>query len=239
MTASLFQVLGISPAVGRAFTQEEDEHSKQVAVLSDGFAQSVYGTPRQALGRTILLDRKAYTVIGIMPRSFSFPVRGLRFNAGPADVFVPVSWSNDDRKQDVTNFDHSMIARLKPNVNTEQANMDVIGLLKRIVEDYPPNIKQALLHNRNFSLEPRTVPFRQEFTGDVQRPLLLLLASVGVVLLIGCADVANLMFSRAIGRQREFALRSSLGAGGWRLARQMLTEGLVLSVIGGAAGVAV
>jgi ABC-type antimicrobial peptide transport system permease subunit len=88
----------------------------------------------------------------------------------------------------------------------------------------------------NFSLESQTVPFREELTGNVERPLLLLLAAVGVVLLIGCGDVANLMFSRMVGRQREFALRTALGAGRWRLTRQTLIEGLVLSVMGGAPG---
>ncbi|MGH9629922.1 MAG: ABC transporter permease, partial [Bryobacteraceae bacterium] len=235
VSASLFQVLGVSPAAGRAFTQAEDEHAMRVAVLSGGFAQSAFGTPERALGRTVLLNRIPYAVIGVMPRSFSFPIRGSRFNGNPADVFVPVSWSNDDRQQNVSNFDYSMVARLKPNVTIQQASMEMKGLLKRIVEEYPPKIKEALQNNRDFSLESQIVPFREEFTGDVRRPLLLLLAAVGVVLLIGCTDVANLMFSRMVGRQREFALRTALGATGWRLARQTITEGLVLSVAGGAA----
>lgn len=238
LTASLFQVLGISPAIGRTFTQEEDEHSKRVAVLSDAFAQSAFGTAEKAMGRTILLDRTSYTVIGVMPRSFTFPIYGSRFNGNPADVFIPVSWSNDDRKQTISNFDFSMVARLKPNVTLQQANAEMSSLLKRIVEDYPPSIKQSILQRLpNFSLESKAVPFREEFTGDARRPLLLLLAAVGIVLLIGCADVANLMFSRMVGHQKEFVLRAALGAGRWRLTRQTLAEGLVLSVAGGAIGV--
>jgi predicted permease len=236
VTPSLFRVLGISPSIGRAFTQEEDEHSNHLAVLTYGFAQSTFGTPDTALGRTILLDRTPYTVIGVMPQSFSFPIRGSRFSSDPADVFIPVSWNNEDRQQNVSNFDYCMVARLKPNVTIQQANAEMHGLLNRIVENYPPKLKQALSRMPNFSLESQTVPFREEFTGNVQRPLLLLLAAVGVLLLIGCADVANLMFSRMVGRQREFALRAALGAGGWRLARQTVTEGLVLSVAGGAGG---
>ena len=236
LTASLFQVLKISPARGRAFTKEEDEHSKRVAVVTDGFAQSTFGALERALGRKIFLDRTPYTVIGIMPRSFSFPIRGSRFNGDPADVFVPVSWSNEDRQQNISNFDDSMIARLKPNVTIQQASAEVHGLLKRVVEDYPPKMKQALSRMPNFSLESQVVSFREEFTGNVQRPLLLLLAAVSVVLLVGCADVANLMFSRMVGRQREFSLRTALGAGRWRLARQTITEGLVLSVTGGVIG---
>lgn len=235
-TASLFQVLGVSPARGRTFTRQEDEHSKRVAVLTDGFARSTFGTASRALGGKIFLDRIPYTVIGIMPRSFSFPISGSRFNGDPADVFVPVSWSNEDRQQNVANFDYSMIARLKPNVPIEQAGAEVHGLLQRVVEDYPFRMKQALSRMPNFSLESQVVPFREEFTGSVQRPLLLLLAAVGIVLLIGCADVANLMFSRMVGRRREFALRMALGAGRWRLSRQTITEGLVLSIAGGAIG---
>jgi predicted permease len=236
LTASLFRVLGVLPTHGRAFTQEEDDHSKRVVVLTDGFAQSVFGTPEGALGRTIFLDRTRYTVIGVMSRSFSFPIRGSRFNDDPADVFVPVSWSYNDRQQIVSNFDDSMVARLKPNVTVSQAGAEMRGLVKRIAEDYPPKIKHALSQIGNFSLESKVAPFREEFTGNVQRPLLLLLAAVGVVLLIGCADVANLMFSRLVGRQREFALRAALGAGRWRLVRQTITEGLVLSISGGAIG---
>lgn len=236
ITASLFQVLGVSPARGRTFTREEDEHSKRVAVLTYGFAQNTFGSSDRALGSKLFLDRIPYTVIGIMPRSFSFPIRGSRFNGDPAGIFVPVSWSNEDRQQNVSNFDYSMIARLKPGVTIQRANAEMRGLVKRIAEDYPPKIKQALSRMPNFSLESQVVPFREEFTGNVQRPLLLLLAAVGIVLLIGCADVANLMFSRMVGRQREFALRAALGAGRWRLARQTITEGLVLSIAGGAIG---
>lgn len=237
ITASLFQVLGVSPAIGRAFTQEEDEHSTRVAVLASGFAQDAFGTTERVVGRRILLDRIPYTVIGIMPRSFSFPIRGSRFNGEPADLFVPVSWNNNDRRQTVSNFEDSMVARLKPDATIRQANEEIRGLLKRITESYPIQIKQSLRQNvPNFSLESQTVPLSEEFTGNVQRPLLFLLAAVGIVLFIGCADVANLMFSRMVGRQREFALRSALGAGSWRLARQTITEGLVLSAAGGVAG---
>ncbi len=237
LTASLFRVLGVSPAIGRAFTYEEDEHAKRVVVLNYGFAQTVFGTPQKALGRSISLDRIPHAVIGIMPRSFSFPIRGSQFNGDPAELYVPVSWTSEDRQQNVSNFDYSMIGRLRPGVTIRQANSEMHGLLKRVAGSYPPQMKQALQqHVPNFSLESQSIPFSQEFIGNVQRPLLLLLAAVGIVLLIGCADVANLMFSRMVGRQREFALRTALGARKWRLARQTITEGLVLSVAGGTVG---
>ncbi len=236
VTASLFSVLGVSALVGRAFTQEEDDGLRRVAVLNYGFAQTWFGTPQRALGETILLNRIPYQVIGVMPPSFSFPIRGSRFNDHPAAVFLPVSWRNQDRTQTASNFDYSMIARLRPNVAIQQSDAEVRGLVKDILENYPTKIKQVVQRWAHFSLESQTVPFRTEFSGDVRRPLLLLMAAAGIVLLIGCADVANLMLSRMVGRQREFALRTALGAGSGRLARQTLTEGLFLSVIGGAIG---
>ncbi len=236
ITSSLFHVLQVQPVIGRMFTQSEDDSSKSVVVLSYGFAESLFAEPERAIGHTIHLDRKPYTVIGIMPRSFSFPPRGLRFSGNPAELFVPVSWSPNDRQEMLNNFDYNMIARLRRNVTVRQAAADMGRLLKSIAASYPPEVRKLTARIPNFSLESQVVLFREEVTGNVQRPLLLLLAAVGVVLLIGCADVANLMFSRMVGRQREFALRSALGAGSWRLARQTITEGLVFSLIGGAIG---
>lgn len=236
ITASLFHVLQVAPTLGRTFTQKEDDGAKPVVVLNYGFARSVFDEPARALGRTIHLDRKPYTVIGVMPPSFSFPLRGLRFYGEPAEFFVPTSWTRQERQDMLNNFDYSMIARLRPNVTVPQAAADVQRLLKSMAAAYPPEIRKLIGQIPNFSLQSQVTPFREEVTGKVQRPLLLLLAAVGIVLLIGCADVANLMFSRMVGRQREFALRAALGAGSWRLARQMITEGLVLSAAGGAAG---
>lgn len=236
VSASLFKVLEVSPAVGRVFTPYEDEHSARLLVLNDGFARNLFGTPQNALGRTILLDRIPYQVIGVMPAWFSFPIHGSRFNGDPAQLFVPVSWDSEDRKQKVSDFDYSMIARLRPNVGIQQADAEVRALIKRLVGNYPNAIKQMLQHLPKFSLEAQVIPFREEFTGNVQRPLILLLAAVGVVLLIGCADVANLMFTRMAARRREFAIRTALGAGAWRLTGQTLTEGLLLSTAGGAVG---
>lgn len=236
VSASLFKVLEVSPAVGRLFTPSEDEHAARLVVLNDGLSRTLFGTPQNALGRTIFLDRIPYQVIGVMPSSFSFPIRGSRFNGDPAQLFAPVSWDNDDRKPKVSDFDYSMIARLRANVTVQQANAEIRSLLQGIVENYPADIKKMLGHLPNFSLEAQVVPFREEFTGNVERPLILLLAAAGLVLLIGCTDVANLMFARMAARRREFAVRAALGAGFWRLTRQTLTEGLLLSVAGGAIG---
>ncbi len=239
VSASLFRVLGVQPAVGRLFTDGENDGSARLAVLSDGFARSSFGTPQDARGRTILLDRIPYTVIGVMPASFSFPIRGSRFNGEPAQIFVPVSWDNEDRKQTVSNFDYSTIARLRPDVTVGEARAEVQSLIKRLAGNYPLPVKQMLQHLPKFSLEAQVIPFREEFTKNVQRPLILLFAAVGIVLLIGCADLANLMFTRMAARRREFALRAALGAGFGRLMRQTFTEGLLLSTVGGAAGLCI
>ncbi|MGA8030659.1 MAG: hypothetical protein WB992_26240 [Bryobacteraceae bacterium] len=136
-----------------------------------------------------------------MPRSFSFPLRGLRFNGAPAEVFFPVSWSTQDREEMLNNFDYSMIARLRPNATVPQAGAEAALLLKRIAATYPPDLRQLIRQRMpNFSLISQVAAFREDVTGDVRRPLLLLLASVGILLLMGCADVANLMFSRMLGR---------------------------------------
>lgn len=239
VSASLFHVLEVSPAVGRSFSSYEDDHLARVAVLGDGLARNVFGEPQAAIGRRILLDRISYQVIGVMPPSFSFPVRGSRFNGDPAELFVPVSWSNEDRTQTVSNFDYSMIARLRQSVTVQQANAEVRTLIKRLVDNYTPAIKQMLTRLPNFSLEAQVTPFRQEFTGNVQRPLMVLLGAVAVILLIGCSDVTNLILTRMAARRREFAVRAALGAGSWRLVRQTLTEGLLLSVAGGVTGLCV
>ncbi len=239
VSASLYGVLGIRPSAGRAFTQKEDDGSARVIVLNDGFARTVFGAPQRAVGRTLLLNRTPYEVIGVMPPSFSFPISGSRFNDRPAEFFVPVSWTSDDKVQTVSNFDYRMIARLRPGTTVEQARADLRALIERLVEGYPIRIKELIQHLPHFSLEAHVVPFREEFTGDMQRPLLLLMAAVGIVLLIGCADVANLMFSRMSARRREFLVRTALGAGFRRLLQQTLIEGLLLSIAGGAIGLCI
>ena len=236
VSASLFHVLRAAALVGRVFTPSEDAHAARVVVLSYGLARTSFGTPQTAIGRTIFLDRMPYAVVGVMPESFSFPIRGSRFNGDPAAVFVPVSWDDEDRKQTVSNFDYSMIARLRPSVSIQEANAEVRSLIKQLTENYPTSIKQMLRQLPNFSLEAQVIPFREEFTGNVERPLMLLMAAVGVVLLIGCSDVANLVFTRMAARRKEFAVRAALGASFRRLACQTLIEGLLLSTLGGVAG---
>lgn len=232
VTASLFRVLKVSPVAGHAFTDAEDSESKQVAVITDGFARRTFGSAQRAVGRTVAIDRKVYTVVGVMPRAFSFPLRGVRFNSEPAEIFIPISWPKEDREEFGYRYNHNVIARLKPGVTVEQARAEVAGLLKEFVTHYPPELRNL----KDFRLSSGVTLFREEITGGVQKALLILLGAVGVVLLIGCADVANLMLSRMVARQREFSIRAALGAARWMLVRQTLAEGLVLSITGGLLG---
>ncbi|HEX4808294.1 MAG TPA: FtsX-like permease family protein, partial [Bryobacteraceae bacterium] len=169
--------------------------------------------------------------------SFSFPCR-TRFDKKAADLFVPISWSKRDRDETMNNFNYSTIARLRPNVSVAQAAAELKALISHLPEIYPAQTKVLLKTVPHFRLESGVTLLREEVTGKVKHSLFILLAAVGIVLLIGCADVANLLFSRMVGRQREFAVRTALGASAGRLIRQALTEGLILSGLGGIAGLA-
>jgi putative ABC transport system permease protein len=232
VTASLFSVLGVTPAVGRAFTQAETDHFNQVAVVTDGFSNRIFGGSKAAVRQTIYLERKPYRVIGVMPPRFSFPLRGLKFNSDSADVFVPAAWTKDERQSYGENYDHDFIGRLRSGVTAAQAGTEMRSLLNGLQALYPPELRNL----ESFQLSIHVAPFRDVITGAVKQPLLILWGAVVLVLLIGCADVANLMLSRTVTRQREFAVRVALGAGPGRLMRQMFAEGLVLAAAGGAAG---
>lgn len=237
VTASLFEVLQTAPAWGRAFSSAEDESARPVAVLSEGLARSLFGSPERALSATVHLNRKPYQVIGVMGASFSFPFRGLRFDGTPARIFVPMSFSPAEREA-VGDFNFSTLARLKPAVSLAQAATETQALLTSIVDSYPPEVRRFLQqHAPGFRLQGDVTAYRREVTGSVERPLWLLLAGAVLVLLVGCADVANLVFSRLASRRWEFAVRSALGAGRFRLVRQTLTEGLLLSALGAVSGV--
>jgi predicted permease len=236
-TASLFEVLGIKPLLGRAFTAEEDESAKSVVVLSTELAVSSFGSAENAVGRTMRIDRRPYSIVGVMPPSFSFPSR-TRFDDKQANFFVPISWSKHDREETMNNFNYSTIARLRSNVSVAQATAEIKTLVSHLPDSYPAQTKAFLKGMPHFTLDSGVALLHEEVTGKVKRSLFILLAAVGMVLLIGCADVANLLFSRMVGRQREFAVRAAVGASTGRLIRQALAEGLILSALGGVAGLA-
>ena len=167
-----------------------------------------------------------------MPEQFEFPPRGEESNGEPAAVFLPIAFSPFERENFGGMYNNSVVARLRPGVTVPQARAELASQIPALVERYPP-----FLHDLAAQLSLPMKPFADEIVGASRRMLLVLMGAVGMVLLIGCADVANLMLTRTGSRQRELAVRSALGASPARVVRQLLTEGFVLAVIGGAAGV--
>src|SRR5215471_16031919 len=221
----LFSIVGAEPVRGRVFTAGEDQEIARVAVVSDGLWARAFGRDPSLVGRSIQLDGRTYTVVGIMPRQFVFPPRGAEMNGEPADVFVPMSFLPFERQGYGMFYNHTVIARLKPGVSIEQARAEMTSLRPSLVESYPAPLRRFVADQRI----PVT-PFSDETVGNSRRMLLVLMGAVALVLLIGCADVASLILTRSAARQRELAVRSALGATRGRLVRQLFTESVVLAV---------
>jgi predicted permease len=234
VSAELFRTLGVAPAVGRAFSTAEDRPGSNVAILSWGLWQRRYAGNPTILGQSIQLERQPYTVVGIMPAGFVFPRRGPQFNGEPADVWVPIAFTDRERFERGTMHSNSVIARLKTAVSFQEAQAELDVLAERIAANYPPVI-------RNFGFSPRLFvqPLREDISGRFEAPLLMLLAAVGLVLLVACANVASLILSRVAGRAREFAVRTALGARHSQLVQLLLCEALLLSAAGGVVGITI
>ena len=233
VSATLFDVLGVQPRVGRAFTRDEDLGRVPVAILSDALWRRSFGADPAIVGRAVVLDRKAYTVVGVMPATFVFPNRGPLFNNLPADLYVPISFTNDELTGFGSMYNNTVVGRLAPGVTVAQADAEA----RTVAEQMTKEIYPAALQQMGLTLSASVVPLRDETVGRVRTLLYVLLAAVGVVLLIACADLANLMLTRAAGRQREMAVRTALGAARSRLARQVLVEAGMLAAAGGLLGV--
>ena len=232
-SAALFQVLGVSPAIGRTFTRQDDEGRVPVAVLGDGLWRRKFGADPSIVGRAVLLDRQPYTVLGVMPRTFVFPTRGPLLNNQPADLYIPISFTARELNGFASMYNNSVIARLAAGVTPAAADAEIRSIADNLVRDVYPAAFAG------FKVAASTVPLRTETVGRVERLLQILFAAVVVVALIACADVASLMLTRALARGREMAVRSALGAGRAQLARQVLVEAAILSTVGGALGLAV
>ncbi|MGB7285078.1 MAG: ABC transporter permease [Candidatus Acidiferrum sp.] len=235
-SASVFPLLGIAPFMGRTFTDAEDQSSQAVVVLSYGLWQQTYGADPTILGRAVQLNRQPYTVIGVMPETFEFPLRGGVWSTTPAELWVPMSFTPEERQGWGNMYNHSVVARLKPGVTLEQAQGDAVRTMAQVEALYPPAVA-AFFHGAHVGAV--VTPYSQVVTGDMRLPLLLLLVAVGFVLLIACANVANLLLARSTARQKEIAVRAALGANRWRLARQMITESTVLGLLAGLAAIVI
>jgi predicted permease len=224
VSADFFSTFGVNPVLGRAFRQEDDRlGAAPVAILGGGFWSREFGSSPDVVGKSLVLNGTSYTVAGVIPASF-------QLYGHDRDVYTPIGqWGDASFRDRRISVSAHAVSRLKPGVTLAQANADMDVVVRHLAEAFP-------VANQNSGIT--VVGMKEDMVGKVQPYLVVLVAAVGFLLLIACANVANLLIARSTGRSREFALRAALGAGRMRVVRQLLTESLVLGACGGAMGLA-
>ena len=221
--AGFFDTLHARPARGRVFLPEEDTTAgKHVAIVSERFWKSELGAAADVVGRTLTLDDEAYTIVGVMPANATVAA----WEVMASDIWVPLALTQEQRAVR-SNHNQRGFARLKPGVTVEQAQAEMDAISARLAQEFPAS---------DGRWGAVVMPMREEIVGDSRRMLVMLLGAVALVLLIACANVGNLLFTRALTRRKELAIRSALGAGRARVFQQLLTEAVVYAAMGGALG---
>src|SRR5262245_44806415 len=225
-TDNLFSVLGVNALLGRTFTPEDSKPGQNtVVVLSYGLWQRRFGADPNVIGRKMILNAMDYTVIGVTPPDFKWHVRRNSQTGQAAELWTP--WAISSGFKQFRGRFICAVARLKPGVTLSQARAEMEVIAARLAEQH----KQF---NRGYGVN--LVPLREQFAGEIRRALLVLMGAVGFVLLIACANVANLLLARAAARQKEIAVRAAMGANWGRIVRQLLTESVLLATMGAIAG---
>jgi predicted permease len=228
LNAAMFPTLGDQPILGRVFTPQDDDAHQPVAVISYALWTSRYHRDPHVLGATIVLDRKPYSVIGVMPRGFEFPLQLGRLDQ--AQLWVPLSLSPDELSEQHSGFwGYHMIARLKDGVSLPQAAQDADRVAQQIMADFPESM--SAIH-----IQGDVEPLRETVVADVRPVLQALFLAVAIVLLIACVNVSSLLLVRAIRKRREYAVRIAIGASSNQIIRESLMAGLLLSMAGGLLG---
>ena len=228
VTAGVLPLLRVQPVIGRGFSEEDDSPGEpETIMLSHAYWQSQFGEDPGVLGSTLRVNGRPREIIGVLPPGFEMPRQ-------EGSIYLPFQWDRSEVR--MGNFSYQGIARLRPGVSIEEANADIARMIPISVEQFPGGLSMGMLEEARFGPDVHTL--KEDFVGDVGQVLWVLLGTVGMVLLIACANVANLFLVRAEGRQQEMAVRTAMGAAGSRIARQFLLESLVLGLIGGVAGLA-
>lgn len=227
VTDGFFPTLGVGTAVGRTFSAEDDAFgAAQTVMLSHAYWQRTFGGDPDVIGRTLTMNGTPREIIGVAPAGFTFLDR-------TPEVFFPAAFNESEVQ--MGNFSYQLFARMKPGVTIEQVDAELTQLMNVAIDRYPGPVTHSMLEQAQFATVTR--PLKEDLVGDVRPVLLVLLGTVGMVLLIACANVANLFLVRAEGRTRDVAVRTALGADRGEIARQFLSESVLLGLAGGAAGI--